>query len=177
MGCRHLICIYSAGRFIVAQYGGHDGDPSYTGLEIMTSLTPQFVRRLRAKLFLIQYRVLEDSEDYVEDDMGVAILDDIAYAKGPLEHSFALAFADDGIFCEWTYVIDLDAEVLEVYYGDCGEGGVRMRASRGPLVGRLGEVNVWNQKFKVAFPFIDLPGDKTELLKACTAGLGLGDDL
>lgn len=37
--------------------------------------------------------------------------------------------------------------------------------------------NVWNQKFKVAFPFIDLPGDKTELLKACTAGLGLGDDV
>lgn len=29
----------------------------------------------------------------------------------------SIEFAGDGLFCEWAYVIDLDAEVFEVYSG------------------------------------------------------------
>jgi hypothetical protein len=34
----------------------------------------------------------------------------------------------------------------------------------------LAEAGVKQQVLRVAIPFIDLPGDKEELVKACTAG-------
>lgn len=38
------------------------------------------------------------------------------------------------------------------------------------LRGRLAEVGVTQQVLRAAIPFIDLPGDKEELVKACMAG-------
>lgn len=158
MGTCHLICIYHAGRFSVAQYGGHDGYPSVVGERVMESLTPRYIQRLRARMHLVLKRREGDNVDYND---GVKHLDEIAHAEGLLSHSFSLDFARSGC-CEWTYVVDLDAEVLEVYYG-VGRGGSVTR-------GRLGEANVREQRLQVSIPFIDLPGDKTDLLKACIAG-------
>ena len=176
MGTRHLICLYYNGRIVVAQYGGHDGHPSHTGRDIMTSLSdPRFIRRLRANTTLIRHR--EPDGDYsewhgggsIDENAGSSVLDDIAYAEGPLLHSFDLEFASDGGFCEWVYCIDMDAEVLEVYSGVSDLQMNRMQA-RPVMRGRLAEAGVRQQVLRVTIPFIDLPGDKEELVKACMAG-------
>ena len=168
MGTRHLICLYHNGRIVVAQYGGHDGHPSHTGRQIMSLLSSaHFIQRLRANLHLIRYRPSRTYGDYADDDIGICILENIAYARGsePVPHSFGLEFADDGAFCEWTYVVDLDAEVLEVYAG-ASISGLRVEGR-----GRLAEVGIRRQVLRVAIPFIDLPGEKEELVRACTKGL------
>lgn len=175
MGTRHLICLYYNDRIIVAQYGGHDGHPSYTGRDIMTSLSdPRFIRRLRANAPLIRHR--ESDRDYsewyeggsIDESAGSSVLDDIAYTDRPLLHSFNLEFASDGGFCEWVYCIDLDAEVLEVYSG-VSEFQMSRMQTRPVMRGRLAEAGVRGQVLRVTIPFIDLPGDKEELVKACTA--------
>lgn len=40
-----------------------------------------------------------------------------ATAEAPVPILLELEFIHDGLFCEWAYVVDLDAEVLEVYQG------------------------------------------------------------
>jgi hypothetical protein len=118
MGTRHLICLYHNGRIVVAQYGGHDGHASHTGRQIMNALSSaRYIQRLRANIHLIHYRASLSHGDYIDDGIGICILDAIAYAREPVPHAFGLEFASDGAFCEWTYVVDLDGEVLEVYRG------------------------------------------------------------
>jgi hypothetical protein len=175
MGTSFLLCIYHASRFVVAQYGSHDGYPSGAGLSIMEWISPAFISGLRRKLSFIRYRIPQSYEDdYTDDNRGVAILADIIRADGPIEHSFALDFAHDGMFCDWTYVLDLDSEVLEVYYGD--SAGTRRNEPRRVLRGRLAEIDCWQMKLKVTIPFIDMPGDKEELIEACTEGMGFDEE-
>jgi hypothetical protein len=175
MGTSFLLCIYHASRFVVAQYGSHDGYPSGAGLSIMEWISPAFVSGLRRKVCFIRYRIPQSYEDeYTDNNLGVAILGDIIRATDTIEHSFALNFAHDGVFCEWTYVLDLDSEVLEVYYGD--SSGTRMSEPERVLRGRLAEIDCWQMKLKVTIPFIDMPGDKGELVEACTVGMGFNEE-
>lgn len=175
MGTRHLICLHNNGRIVVAQYGGHDGHPSYTGLQIVTLLSiPLYITRLRRNVHLIRHRI--PNGDYsswpgnaIDESAGFLVLDDIAYATGPLLHAFQLEFADDGAFCEWVYLVDLDGEVLEVYAG-MTEFEMERMGERAVGRRRLAEVGVKQQGLRVAIPFIDLPGDKEALVKACMAG-------
>lgn len=67
------------------------------------------------------------------------------------------------------YLVDLDAEVLEVYSGASDFQMNRMQ-TRPAMRGRLAEAGVRQQLLRVTIPFIDLPGDKEELVRACTAG-------
>jgi hypothetical protein len=175
MGTSFLLCIYHASRFVVARYGSHDGYPSRAGLSIMEWISPAFVSGLRRKLAFIRYRIPRSYEDdYTDDNLGVAILADIIRANDTIEHSFALNFAHDGTFCEWTYVIDLDSKVLEVYYGN--SCGTRRDEPGRVLRGMLAEIDCWQMRWKVAIPFIEMPGDKEELVEACTAGMGDGEE-
>lgn len=177
MGTRHLICLHYNGRVVVAQYGGHDGRPSYTGRQIMTLLSDaRYITRLRANLHLIRHRIPNADYDYsswpgnsIDESAGFLVLDDIAYADGPLLHDFQLELAEQGGMCEWVYLVDLDAEVLEVYKGVC-EFEMGSMGERTVGRGRLAEVGVTQQVLRVTIPFIDLPGDKEELVKACVAG-------
>jgi len=68
-----------------------------------------------------------------------------------------------------VYLVDLDAEVLEVYSGVSDFQMNRMH-TRPVMKGRFAEAGVRQQVLRVTIPFIDLPGDKEELVKACTAG-------
>ncbi|GAB7333388.1 hypothetical protein MBLNU13_g05000t1 [Cladosporium sp. NU13] len=102
MGTRHLTYLYHNGRIVVAQYGGHDGHPSYTGRDTMSLLSdPRFIHRLRANASLIRHR--SPTADYsswpgnaVDENAGSSVLDDLAYAEGPLLHSFQLEFCEPG---------------------------------------------------------------------------------
>jgi hypothetical protein len=147
MGTRHLILLYHSGRIVVAQYGGHDGYPSYAGHQMMDDLSnARYIRRLRTNISLFHH--LEPNIDYrdwnasyIDESAGLEVLDNIAYAEAgkPILHSFLLDFADEGGMCEWCYLIDLDVDVLEIYYG------VRMDSRRGArpvLRGRLVEAGV-----------------------------------
>ncbi|KAJ6781444.1 hypothetical protein PWT90_08456 [Aphanocladium album] len=48
---------------------------------------------------------------------GILVLVAHATAERRLPVQLDLEFANDGLFCEWAYVVDLDADVLEVYQG------------------------------------------------------------
>lgn len=63
-------------------------------------------------------------------------------------------------------MIDLDAEVLEVYAGMLSDER-RVEVARGWIA----EAGISRQKLQAVFPFIDLPRDKDELVKACVAGV------
>ncbi|KFX87308.1 hypothetical protein O988_09436 [Pseudogymnoascus sp. VKM F-3808] len=52
-------------------------------------------------------------------DTSAEILEVVAHATAgtPVPIRLGLEFIYDGLFCEWVYVVDLDAEVLEVFNG------------------------------------------------------------
>ena len=57
-------------------------------------------------------------ERYITRDLGGEILANVAMADEPeilLRNS--ISFAADSLFCEWGYVVDLDANTLEVFKG------------------------------------------------------------
>lgn len=49
---------------------------------------------------------------------GADILDLVGHAEGPVPVLNYLDVITDGLFCEWAYVVDLDAGALEVYVGN-----------------------------------------------------------
>lgn len=50
-------------------------------------------------------------------DTGAKILQLVADATAPIPIVTGVEFIADTLFCEWAYVVDLDAETLEVYAG------------------------------------------------------------
>lgn len=63
-------------------------------------------------------RYAEDCLLHLSRDVGAGILD-IVLKRPDAELGLkdSRSFAGDSLFCEWAYVIDLDAEVFEVYRG------------------------------------------------------------
>ena len=167
MGTRHLICIYHNGRFVVAQYGGHDGYPSGAGMTILRFLTKANIKRLREKIHFVPPPKPWAGEKY--DSRGVAILKDVASARETIDHVFRLDFASNGLFCEWAYVVDLDGEgALEVYKGS--------NHFHGTTTGRFGEAGVVQQELKATFSFDKLPSAEDEFVKACGGDDGEDED-
>jgi hypothetical protein len=161
MGTRYLICIYHNGRFVVAQYGHANGEPDSIGVEVLEFLTEENVALLRQKIHLV-VPIEPEEPDY--DNRGKRILDDIVDAEdGKIEHVFKLGFASDGLFCEFAYVVDLDASTLEVYRGQC-KGPLAEEVADG---GRFAEVGVKQQTLGVAWSFDELPKDEEQFVEAC----------
>lgn len=142
MGTRNLTCIWIDGDFKVAQYGQWDGYPSGIGRDILKFLKGIKLDALKDAARACRWATKEEvadtwtkagapkdaefvSMDVVDRhskqwpefsrDTGAKILPMIM-AK-PLALNDRHEFAADGLFCEWAYVIDLDAETLEVYEG------------------------------------------------------------
>lgn len=144
MGTRHLIAVMLDGEYKVAQYGQWDGYLEGAGCDVLAFLhtvqVPNFYDQVR-KLTWIDEEVhknlwveagADPESEFVNYDVakhfgkmypelsrdtGANILDIVA--EGKVQHGLhnSIDFADDSVFCEWAYVIDLDKGTFEVYKG------------------------------------------------------------
>ena len=132
MGTRNLTVVVLDGQYRVAQYGQWDGYPTGQGRVIVDFLREKydaeaFETALRNSRFLsndeIEDRVQMSRgrllRDYPElhRDTAAEILEIIQNHTEGIGLENSLWFAADSLMCEWAYVVDLDAEKLEVYRG------------------------------------------------------------
>lgn len=142
MGTRNLTSVILDGQTRVAQMCQWDGYPTGQGETIAeflrTADLAAFADRLRATRFITAPEVqaiadgfphesplgftLEESNRFREAypalhrDTGAGVLSLIA--DGSVTDLQDLSkFADDHLWCEWAYFIDLDAETVQVEYG------------------------------------------------------------
>lgn len=142
MGTRHLIAVQYNGKYKVAQYGQWDGYPSGQGTEVLEFLRSvnleEFKKKVKAlrwaKKGMVEKEIekvsargdgwmtMEESNAFKfahpewHRDTSAEILP-LIMKRDKLYLQNSITFAGDGLFCEWAYVIDLDAEVFEVYSG------------------------------------------------------------
>jgi hypothetical protein len=143
MGTRHLIAVQKDGEYKVAQYGQWDGYLSGQGDSILKFFRANDLETFRNKVdncfFGTQEQIDEAYAPYTDGngwmtmeqadafkltefshlsrDTGSDILNVILKSNGPLMQIDNLDFANDSLFCEYAYVIDLDKDILEVYQG------------------------------------------------------------
>jgi hypothetical protein len=142
MGTRHLIAVQKNNEYKVAQYGQWDGYLSGQGNSILNFFNQNDLEAFRAKVdncfFGTQDQIDEAYAPYTNDgwmtmeqsnafsksefahlsrNTGADILDVIIKSNEPLILSDQIDFANDSLFCEYAYVIDLDKDILEVYQG------------------------------------------------------------
>jgi len=145
MGTRYLTCVVLGGEFIVAQYGQWDGYPERAGTHILNFLKEVDMEVFKRKLTLLRFTTDEDNkvvDDFLKEikskdgwmnteqsklyknefpllsrDVGSVILEAIVEAEHTNFITHSLDFAEDSLFCEWVYIIDLDKGKLEVYKG------------------------------------------------------------
>jgi len=142
MGTRNLTCVFIDNDFKVAQYGQWDGYPSGQGatlLELLAKLDLDTLKKnVRASRWATDEEVeaawAEAGADPSAEFVPMEVADKLAknhpewhrdtaaeivemLGEGPLALRNNLWFATDGVFCEWAYVVDLDAMTLEVYAG------------------------------------------------------------
>lgn len=142
MGTRNLTVVYKDGELKVAQYCQWDGYPSGQGVTVLDFLKTNDLNLFAQKIGQCAWLSDEGFSDlwksvgadgtgfvsmeisdkfrekfpHLHRDTGAKILGLIHDSDGlPLVNS--ISFAADGLFCEWAYVIDLDAQTLEVYSG------------------------------------------------------------
>ena len=135
MGTRNLTCVKLDGKYPIAQYGQFDGYPSGQGVTVY-----RFVKGLTRKKYRIFLRKLRAAQEMSEGECGkiwqdthatftgypelmcgtaADILELVRKSPAGIKLVNHLMFASDSLFCEWTYVIDLDKrpQTLEVYVG------------------------------------------------------------
>jgi hypothetical protein len=144
MGTRNLTCVFIDGGYKVAQYGQWDGYPSGQGLVVLrfardlmeADLFKTAVRNCRygsaEEIKLLWEKAgadglglvsIEVSEKFKKQfphlyrDGAAKVLEHIQNTPSGLVLRNSLEFAGDSMFCEWAYVLDLDAGKLEVFKG------------------------------------------------------------
>lgn len=145
MGTRHLTAVVVDGEYKIAQYGQWDGYPSGQGATILTFLQTSVLDVFREKCRRLSFKDeatigaawrecgatdLDWISMEVADQMdkkypeasrntGAKVLGVVLRSQEPekLLVKDMLEFAQNGLLCEWAYVLDLDGEMLEVYSG------------------------------------------------------------
>lgn len=132
MGTRHLIAVQKDGRYGIAQYGQWDGYPSGQGVDVLAFAAKmdreEFGKKVNATRFIDfdnQEEVdrINNTKDWqtvfpwLSRDAGADILDHVNDQPEGLLIKNQIKFAGDSLFCEYAYVIDLDAGTLEVFRG------------------------------------------------------------
>lgn len=144
MGTRHFIGVVKDGDFKIAQYGQWDGYPSGQGATALKfAQDADNISKLRAAVDAVRF-VTED--DYKEAYRSIGIPEDSGFMNMDQADLFsrqfpgltrdtgagilslvaegtvtvvgdAREFPHDSLFCEYAYVIDLDAGTFEAYVG------------------------------------------------------------
>lgn len=143
MGTRNLTCVYLDADYKVAQYGQWDGYPEGAGASILTFLRSMnkemFANKVRNNTRFISSEEFENcwksvgavnewvspkiSDEFkhqfpsLHRDTGYYILDIINKSNDTIPLNNNIEFIEDGLFCEWTYVVDIDRNTFEVYKG------------------------------------------------------------
>lgn len=145
MGTRNLTMVISNKETKVAQYGQWDGYPRGQGATIVKFLRKANLKEFKKKLanskFLTQAEVdkklaeigvtdgwmnMEQSKQWndkypqLSRDTGAKVLTHILKSKDTIELYDNSEFGTDGIFCEWSYIVDMDKKVLKVFNGTLG---------------------------------------------------------
>jgi hypothetical protein len=144
MGTRHFIGVKQNGEFKVAQYGQWDGYPSGQGADILKFLNSvnltAFAEKVSKCVFIdgdnIRQKYIavgrdpEDNSPFVSmeisnkfaeaypqlsRDTGAKVLTMVMEAEDGLELCDSSDFLEDGLFCEYAYIIDLDEQKLLCY--------------------------------------------------------------
>lgn len=68
-------------------------------------------------LTMEQARAFERKLPFINRDHGAEVLELVARGTYPLLLQDSISFAADSVFCEWAYVVDLDACTLEAFKG------------------------------------------------------------
>lgn len=146
MGTRNLITVYSNGEYKVAQYGQWDGYPSGQGIDILEFLRSCNIERFKESLHNtewitheeIRHRWLgyghdiDEGDGFVSCDLadrfdkrypelsrdtGAKILNIIYGSTDTVKIKNSIDFANDSLFCEFAYCVDLDKMTFEVFEG------------------------------------------------------------
>lgn len=145
MSTRHLIVVKKDAKVKIAQYGQWDGYLGGQGKDILDFLNNKeniillkeslskvrFIDEAKDKKFIQSYekntpwsnepdnRTEKQKrwfENYIDRDLGSKILINVAQSQDKeilLKNN--IYFADDGLFCEYAYVIDFDKNMFSIY--------------------------------------------------------------
>ncbi len=143
MGTRNLTCVIKDGEYKIAQYGQWAGYPTGQGQTIVEFLLKKGnTESLEKSLSKLRYLDREGiDKDFIEEysknapdnrtpdqikwwslymsrDIGAKILQAIAYSEDEeIIIANRINFANDSLFCEFAFVINLDTKELEVFKG------------------------------------------------------------
>ena len=139
MGTRNLTIVQLDGEYKVAQYGQWDGYPECGGLEALTfarkladaAVRSRFEANVRKCRYLTESEIDEINHRIqtgeitnwpkvypeLSRDTGRRILDMIYDREDGMRLNNEIEFAADSLFCEWAWLIDLDANRFEAYKG------------------------------------------------------------
>lgn len=143
MGTRNLTMIYADGTYPVAKYCQWDGYPEGQGATLVEILRQADMDELKRKALACkaatdadfkaaseasigsdpEWVTIDQSRKFHEDypelhrDTGAEIVRMILASPDPLTIKHDIDFAANSLFCEWAYVVDLDAMRLEVFKG------------------------------------------------------------
>ena len=139
MGTRNLTVVYIDGKYKVAQYGQWDGYPEGQGVtvfEFARSLNnpiimEEFKRKVRASSWIGERKIKKINSDIdsgklkewqkvypeLSRDTCAKILNIIMERDDGISLQNDIDFAADSLFCEWAWLIDLDAGTFEGYRG------------------------------------------------------------
>lgn len=144
MGTRNLTAVYLNGEYKIAQYGQWDGYPDGQGLGCLHFLRERcdmprfrdavskttFITQEELNKLLTEFGMEEDGSISMDDydrfklaypelhrDMASDILEFVQNRPDGARLKNSITFAADGLFCEYAWVIDLDAGTFEGYEG------------------------------------------------------------
>lgn len=191
MGTRNLICVLKDNEFKVAKYCQWDGYPEGQGDAIREWLIDSYQPDDFAKGLENCYDITDDAlhalwieagvdpddksgmvsmdisnkfnkeHPQLGRDMGAGVLDLIQHSTGPVALQNEIDFAQESLFCEWVYVLNLDTDELEVYTGFNKEP-----VTKGRFAGPVNADGYAPVRLVATFDIFNLP-EKDEFIAVC----------
>ena len=140
MGTRNLTAVYVDGEYKIAQYGQWDGYPEGQGKTCLNFAKKVLADKNSREAFADKVRacswITNEEIDRINDEIRSAgiknwamvwpelsrdtcadILVLVEKSENGLKLQNNITFAADSLFCEWAWVIDLDAGTFETFKG------------------------------------------------------------